>query len=89
MDVGKPAALADTLRVLLERGHALAEVLPVFTSNVADLLRLGKKGRIALGADADFVVLGSDHRVRDVIAGGRFLVRDGEAKVKGMFEGAQ
>ncbi len=89
MDVGQPAALADTLRVLLGRGAALAEVLPVFTSNVAELLRLKNKGRIAVGADADFVVLGSDHEVRDVIAGGRFMVRGGEVSVRGMFEAAQ
>jgi beta-aspartyl-dipeptidase (metallo-type) len=87
MDVGRPSAVAETLATLLERGHVLAAVLPIFTSNVASLLRLPGKGRIAVGADADLVVLDDEHHVRDVIAGGRFLVRGGEALVTGTFEG--
>lgn len=86
MGVGSPRALADTLAVLLARGHALEQVLPVFTSNVADLLRLGRKGRIALGADADLVVLDESHRIRQVMARGRLLVRSGEPIALGTFE---
>ena len=81
MDVGRPAALADTLELLLTRGHALEAVLPVFTSNVAALLRLPHKGTIAVGADADLVVLDDTHRIRDVMARGRFLVRAGNPVV--------
>jgi imidazolonepropionase-like amidohydrolase len=39
-----------------------------------------------VGADADLVVLDANHRIRDVFAGGRLLVRDGEPVVTGMFE---
>ena len=56
MDVGRAAALAETLELLLKRGHALEAVLPIFTSNVAALLRLSGKGTIAVAADADLVV---------------------------------
>ena len=86
MDVGRPAALADTLATLLERGQDLERVLPMFTSNVASLLRLPKKGTIAVGADADLVSLDDAHRIRDVMARGRFLVRNGEPVVRGTFE---
>ena len=86
MDVGRPAALADTLAILLERGQDLERVLPMFTSNVASLLRLPRKGTIAVGADADLVSLDDAHRIRDVMARGRFLVRNGEAVVRGTFE---
>ncbi len=86
MDVGKPAAVAGALTELLARGLPLEDVLPVFTSNVATLLLLPRKGRIAAGADADLVVLDANHRIRDVFARGRLLVRDGKAVVSGMFE---
>jgi beta-aspartyl-dipeptidase (metallo-type) len=86
MDIGKPSALAETLRVLLDRGVALETVLPVLTRNVANVLRLSKKGRIAGGADADLVVLDDEHRIRDVMACGRFVVRAGLPVVTGQFE---
>jgi beta-aspartyl-dipeptidase (metallo-type) len=89
MDVGRPAALAGALHALLTSGMALEDVLPVFTSNVASTLRLSGKGRIAVGGDADLVVLDANHRIRDVMAGGRFHVRAGEAIVTGMFEQAR
>ena len=86
MDVARPGALAECLASLLARGHEPERVLRPFTSNVADHLRLAGKGRVAVGADADLVVLGPDHRPRDVMAGGRWHVRDGEAVVRGTFE---
>jgi beta-aspartyl-dipeptidase (metallo-type) len=71
MDVGRPAVLFETFATLLSRGAAIADVLPVFTKNPADILRLGQKGRIAVGADADLVSLDEKHHPRDVIALGR------------------
>jgi beta-aspartyl-dipeptidase (metallo-type) len=88
MDIGRPAAVAETLAALLERGHALETVLPVFTTNVTSLLRLSHKGRIAPGADADLVVLDERHRIRDVMARGRFVVQQGAPNVLGTFERA-
>ena len=87
MDVGRPAAIAATLAQLLGRGLALDDVLPVFTSNVTSLLRLSGKGHIAVGCDADLVVLDDEHRVRDVMARGRFVVRGHRPVVMGTFEG--
>ena len=88
MDVGRPSALATTLTRLVARGEPLERVLPAFTSNVARVLRLPHKGHIAPGADADLVTLNPDTTVRDVMAGGAWLVRDGRAVVRGTFEGA-
>lgn len=86
IDVGTPSSLLATVRELVARGHALEEVLPPFTSNVARLLRLPGKGRIELGADADLVVLDDDGEARDVLALGVWHVRNGEAVRKGTFE---
>ena len=88
MDIGKPAALGATIAQLLARGVPLERVLPAFTSNVARLLRLPRKGHIAVGADADLVVLDPQHRVSDVMALGAWHVRDGAQVRTGLFEGA-
>jgi len=56
-DVGDCAALLDTVRVLLRRGHALEKVLPPFTSNVAALLRMDDVGGVSVGRRSDVVSL--------------------------------
>jgi len=87
MEVGEPRAMAATLRELVGMGHALETVLPVFTTNAATLLRLAGKGRIAVGADADLVMLDDEGVVMDVMAGGQWHVRDGAVVKLGTFEG--
>jgi len=87
MDVGSPGALAAALRELLDRGQALERVLPTFTSNPADLLRLPDKGRIEAGGDADLVVLNPNGEMTDVMAMGRWHLVDGRAVLRGSFEG--
>ena len=52
-------------------GEGPEKVLPLLTENPADLLGLARKGRIAPGCDADFVVLGDDLSVLRTIVGGR------------------
>jgi beta-aspartyl-dipeptidase (metallo-type) len=86
MEVGTPSSLIDTLRSLLACGRPLEQVLPAFTSNPARLLRLPRKGRLTEGADADLVVLGADGTAADVMARGRWLVRDSRAVVRGTFD---
>ncbi len=86
LDVGRPSSMAETLKELLARGQPLERVLPAFTSNPARLLLLPRKGHLETGADADLVVLGSDGAVEDVMARGRWHVRDGRAVITGGFE---
>jgi beta-aspartyl-dipeptidase (metallo-type) len=74
-----PGRLREELAALVhEERLPLEEVLPLFTSNPASALKLGRKGRLAPGMDADVVVL--DERTLDILhvfARGRALVRDG------------
>ena len=86
MEVASTSAMADCLAKLLASGAALERVLPAFTSNVAASLRLPAKARIEAGADADLVVLDADGKVRDVMAMGRWHVRDGQPVRFGTFE---
>lgn len=86
MNVGSSSALIETIRELMRAGRPLESVLPVFTSNVASLLRLPRKGRLVEGTDADLVVLDPDGGVQHVMARGRWHVRDGQPVVRGTFE---
>ena len=86
MGIAQSEALPEALRTLAGRGHPLEKVLPCMTSNVADLLRLPRKGRIAAGMDADLVGLDTALKVRHVFARGRAMVRDGAPLVTGTFE---
>ncbi len=72
MDVGRPTTLMDTVRALVARGHALEDALPPFTTNVAALFRFASKGKLALGADADLIVLDPELRVAQVMARGEW-----------------
>ncbi len=86
MDIGTPDALASAVRELCSGGVPLAQVLAPFTSNVAAILRLHHKGRLAPGMDADLIVLDEHAAVRDVMARGRWHVRDGQQSIAGFFE---
>ena len=86
LEVGSPAAVAGALRALLARGQPLERVLPAFTANPARVLRLGRKGHLRPGDDADLVVLDGTGGVSDVMARGRWHVRERRAVVRGMFE---
>lgn len=70
-----------------QEGIPLENALQTITSNVADHLRLARKGRIREGNDADLVLADPDTlELQTVIARGRVMLRDGELLVKGSFE---
>jgi beta-aspartyl-dipeptidase (metallo-type) len=86
MDVGHPASLPQTLKNLLSGGAALEQVLPAFTSNVASILRLHDRGRIAKGCAADIVVLDDEDGIHDVMIAGIWHVKDARQQIYGQFE---
>ena len=88
MDIGSPSLLLRTLQDLLAAGIPLQTALPAFTSNVAQLLRLRDRGRIAADMLADFVVLDDADAISDVMVAGVWHVRDGRQQVYGQFERA-
>lgn len=86
MDIGSPAHLWQAFTDLLDAGVPLDTALPVFTRNVAGILRFSDRGRICKGAAADLIVLDGDNAIRDVMVAGNWHVRDGEQRVFGSFE---
>ncbi len=80
-------SLLETLVALVqEQNMPLADALIPFTRSVAKFLGLESKGEIAVGNDADFVVLTPALAIHQVYAHGRLMVQEGKACVKGTFE---
>ncbi|MCP4472562.1 MAG: beta-aspartyl-peptidase [Gammaproteobacteria bacterium] len=80
------SAMAECIKNLLDRGLPEQTVLPFMTSNVANLLKLTRKGRIEPGFDADLVVLDPANRVDSVMARGVWQVKNNQQLVSGLFE---
>jgi beta-aspartyl-dipeptidase (metallo-type) len=78
--INSPRTLfAQIRRCILEHDFPLAQTLSHVTSNTAAVLKLEGKGRLEVGCDADLLVLRRDTlEIKDVVARGRHLVRDGE-----------
>ncbi|HEV2802685.1 MAG TPA: amidohydrolase family protein [Pyrinomonadaceae bacterium] len=77
--INSPRALfAQIRRCILEHDFPLAQTLAHVTANTAAVLKLEHKGRLSVGCDADLLVLRRDTlEIKDVIARGRTLLRDG------------
>ena len=72
---------------LVREGIAIEHALLMVTSNPAQRTGIfGHKGSIEVGKDADILLLGPDLSIESVMAKGRLLVHNGEARVKGTFE---
>ncbi len=64
----------------------LSRAAKIFSSNTARFLKLGKKGRIKVGYDADLVLLDEKLEITDVLARGKRMFGEGKILVKGTFE---
>jgi beta-aspartyl-dipeptidase (metallo-type) len=73
-----PAIFFELIDAVRQEKIPLEQALPVVTSNVAAILKLRGKGRIANGMDADLLFLDEEDRIRHLLAGGRWLVHDGK-----------
>lgn len=77
----------EVKRAIKEQNVPIEIAVKVITSNVADLLRLGNKGRIISRKDADFVLVDKeDLSITDVYAKGEALIEEGRIIKKGIFE---
>jgi len=77
---------ATVRRIVLEEQVPLADALACVTSNVARATGLSHKGEIAVGKDADLLVLDAELQIVHVIARGQVFVRDGDPVRRGMFD---
>jgi beta-aspartyl-dipeptidase (metallo-type) len=86
-DSGTPRRHWEELcRLVVRHGHPAERVLALATRNVARVLKLERKGRLAVGCDADVLVLERGTLdIVHVIAGGKEMVTDGRVVVRDRF----
>lgn len=86
MGVGSVKSLHHGFKNACAAGVEPSTALKAITSNVAETYHLQSKGRIAKGYDADLLVLDANYDICDVIAGGRFMMKNHNIVKTGMFE---
>jgi isoaspartyl dipeptidase IadA len=88
LGVGKVTSLYREVRdAILKEKVDITQALRTVTSNPAALLKLTRKGRVAVGCDADLVLVRQeDLQIHTVLAKGRRMVQNGAAVRKGTFE---
>ena len=86
--IGKASCLLKEVRECVEREDIpLETALRAVTANPARILKLGKKGRLQPGCDADLCLLTEDGlKLHTVIAKGKIMVQEGKPVVRGTFE---
>lgn len=86
MGIGTSQTLPETLQALLDEGVEPEIALPPLTSSVARLLRLPHKGHIAVGGDADILLMTPRGEIDSVMALGTWHVMHQNPLVLGTFE---
>jgi beta-aspartyl-dipeptidase (metallo-type) len=87
LEMGHPRSVFDEIMdaVNMEK-LPLEQAVCVSTSNVADILKLRKKGRIRVLNDADMVLIDKDGQIVHLLAMGSFLTKNSQVLKKGSYE---
>ncbi|HEX8247186.1 MAG TPA: amidohydrolase family protein [Pyrinomonadaceae bacterium] len=85
--ITSPLTFFEQIRsCIVEHKFPLEEVIPLVTANTAKVLKLDLKGSIEAGKSADCLVLEKDSfELREVIVGGRRLLKNGKIAFKEAF----
>ena len=83
-----PKYLHQTIQLLVKKGVALENALKLLTTTPADILgKVGVKGCVKVGADADMLVLTNDELAIDsLFTRGKTALWKGDLKMRGKFE---
>ena len=88
LNTGSLVTMLDELRdAVIMENLAIEAALQTVTSNVAGILKLPAKGHVAMGKDADLVLIDPEFRILHLCAMGVLMIRDGRLLRKGYYEG--
>ena len=87
LEAGSMDSLYQQWRQLIQHhGLRVEQALLMVTANPANILGLKHKGSIAVGQDADLLVLTDDYQIDSVIARGQWMLKEQILVRKGYFE---
>lgn len=87
LEMGYPKSVFDEIKdAVTQEKLKLQDALKVATSNIADILWLRKKGRIAPKMDADLVVIDKEYNIVHMVAMGNLMVENSKMLKKGSYE---
>ncbi|MBX5435656.1 MAG: beta-aspartyl-peptidase [Alicyclobacillaceae bacterium] len=90
MGIGSIATLWEETRdTIVQEEVPVETAVTMVTRNVARVLKLGRKGKIQAGLDADLILTDREFQIQHVFAKGRWMVRDGRPVVFGTFENTE
>jgi beta-aspartyl-dipeptidase (metallo-type) len=82
---GQKTLLGKFRSVIRRKILDVEQAAELFSANPARFYKLGGKGAIAPGKDADLILLDREHRLTDVIAKGRLMMADGRLLARSTF----
>ena len=87
LEMGYPKSIfTEIIDIITKENLEIEKAIKVSTSNIADILKLKDKGRIAVNKDADVIVVNDDFEIIHLIANGEIMTRDKEILRKGSYE---
>ncbi len=87
LEMGYPKSVFDEIMdAVRDEGMDLSQAVKVSTSNIADILKLHKKGRIKTGNDADMVLINDKFEIVHYMAMGTIMMKNKVIVKKGSYE---
>ena len=87
LEMGYPKSIfTEIVDTITKENLEIEKAIKVSTSNIADILKLRDKGRIAVNRDADIIVVNDDFEIIHLVANGEIMTRDKKMLRRGSYE---
>ncbi len=87
LEMGYPKSIfTEIVDAITKENLEIEKAIKVSTSNIADILKLRDKGRIAVNRDADIIVVNDDFEIIHLVANGEIMTRDKKMLRRGSYE---